>query len=581
MLAAIEVRETFDDFLQRDLQKELLRFTTAGSVDDGKSTLIGRLLHDTKGIYEDQLASLKKNRINRSTGPIDFSLLTDGLRAEREQGITIDVAYRYFQTAKRKFIIADTPGHEQYTRNMATGASTAHLAVILIDATKGLLPQTRRHTYIASLLGIPNILAAINKIDLLGYSEDVFLRLQDDFLRLAEQLKISAVQCIPVSALEGDNVVMRSVNTLWFSGPTFLDHLETVSIRQSSEPSEVRFPVQYVIRPDASFRGFAGQIASGAIRAGDTLLALPSRQVTRVESIVTFDGELATAGRAQSVTLKLEDEIDLSRGDMLVSPENLPAVSRHFAASLVWLHEKPLHLGATYLLKHTTRQVKAKVVELKHRVDVNSFETRAASELEMNGIAFVEIEAISPLFFDSYEQSRATGSFILIDILSNATVGAGMIRNSSKLSRLEQSADREEEQSARQVAVAPQERFDRHGHLPGIFFLSAREGLTSAAERALFEAGFETVVFRPDSVASSAIPALVSAMWSHGVLILLVGDDISPDIRSSVEFIGADSVFDLSASNSQLGLNDLLAEIVAHAESLRIRRPKNHLKRTD
>ncbi|HEY2548216.1 MAG TPA: sulfate adenylyltransferase subunit CysN [Candidatus Acidoferrum sp.] len=428
MQATTDVRETFDDFLRRDLDKELLRFTTAGSVDDGKSTLIGRLLHDAKGIYEDQLASVKRSRINRSSGPIDFSLLTDGLRAEREQGITIDVAYRYFQTARRKFIIADTPGHEQYTRNMATGASTAHLAVILIDATKGLLPQTRRHSYIASLLGIPNILAAINKMDLMGYREDVFLRLEADFRALAEQLRIPRVQCVPVSALEGDNVVSRSANTAWYSGPTFLEHLETVSIRESSEPSEVRFPVQYVIRPDSTFRGFAGQIASGTLCPGDALMALPSKQITRVESIVTYDGELGMAGRSQSVTLKLEDEIDLSRGDMLVSPQNPPEVSRHFVASLIWLHETPLQRNATYLLKHTTREVKAKVVRLRHRVDVNTFMPHAANELGMNGIALAELQTSSPLYFDPYERSRATGSFIVIDPLSNATVGAGMIR---------------------------------------------------------------------------------------------------------------------------------------------------------
>lgn len=278
----------FEDFFQQDLQKELLRFTTAGSVDDGKSTLIGRLLHDAKAVYEDQLAAVKSSRINRSTGPIDFSLFTDGLRAEREQGITIDVAYRYFATARRKFIIADTPGHEQYTRNMATGASTASLAVVLVDATKGLLPQTRRHSYIASLLGIPNLLVAINKMDLVGYEEEVFARLQHDFLALAEQLKIAAVQCVPVSALAGDNVVERSGNTPWYSGPTLLEHLETVPIQPASTISSLRFPVQYVIRPDAAFRGFAGQVSGGMVRPGDTVMALPSRQTTRVQSIVTL-----------------------------------------------------------------------------------------------------------------------------------------------------------------------------------------------------------------------------------------------------------------------------------------------------
>ncbi len=318
----------FEQFLQQDMEKELLRFTTAGSVDDGKSTLIGRLLHDAKAIYEDQLASVKKSRINRSSGPIDFSLLTDGLRAEREQGITIDVAYRHFATARRKFIIADTPGHEQYTRNMATGASTASLAVVLVDATKGLLPQTRRHSYIAWLLGIPNVLVAINKMDLAGYQEEVFVRLRKDFLVLADQLKIPAVQCVPVSALGGDNVVDRSGNMPWYSGPTLLEHLETVPIQPASSITAIRVPVQYVIRPDAAFRGFAGQISGGTVRSGDAVMALPSRQTTRVQSIVTFDGEIDAAVLSQSVTLKLEDEIDISRGDMLVSPDEAPTVSQ-------------------------------------------------------------------------------------------------------------------------------------------------------------------------------------------------------------------------------------------------------------
>src|SRR6266478_4811603 len=297
--------DAFAGFLEQNLSTELLRFTTAGSVDDGKSTLIGRLLHDSKAVYEDQLASVKKSRINRSTGPIDFSLLTDGLRAEREQGITIDVAYRYFATHGRKFIIADTPGHEQYTRNMATGASTADLAVILIDATKGLLPQTPRHAFIASLLGITNVLAAANKMDLVEYREDVFLELQTDFLALAERLGNFSVQCIPLSALEGDNLVTRSVHTPWYNGPTMLEHLETVDVKPASEMESLRFPVQSVIRPDARFRGFAGRVASGTVRQGDEVLALPSKRRTRVESIVSFDGELAAAGPSDSVVLKL------------------------------------------------------------------------------------------------------------------------------------------------------------------------------------------------------------------------------------------------------------------------------------
>ena len=569
MLAAPELRETFDDFLQRDLEKDLLRFTTAGSVDDGKSTLIGRLLHDAKGIYEDQLASVKKSRINRSSGPIDFSLLTDGLRAEREQGITIDVAYRYFQTARRKFIIADTPGHEQYTRNMATGASTAHLAVILIDATKGLLPQTRRHSYIASLLGIPNVLAAINKMDLIGYREAVFLQLQEDFLGLAQQLRISAVQCVPLSALEGDNVVSRSANMPWYAGPTFLEHLETVSIRQSSEPIEVRFPVQCVIRPDATFRGFAGQIASGTLRPGDALMALPSKQVTRVESIVTFDGELSHAMRAQSVTLKLEDEIDLSRGDMLVSPQNPPEVSRHFVASLVWLNEKPLQIDATYLLKHTTREIKAKVVRIQNRMDVNTFISNPAEHLEMNGIALAEIETSSPLFIDPYERSRAIGSFILIDPLSNATVGAGMIRETKLSDGRNTFGAKSLRSEADGSAVRVRERFTRHGHRPGIFLLPEQGLLAQSAERALFNAGFETALLRASDFNSASLLAITHTVWALGIVILLVVDDHSSEISLAMEALARESLFDNSTAYKQSAFTDLVPEILLRAETLR------------
>src|SRR6202162_152982 len=373
MAALADRAATFqiEDFLAQEQAKDLLRFTTAGSVDDGKSTLIGRLLYDSQSVYEDQLKAVTKASVNRSAGAIDFSLLTDGLRAEREQGITIDVAYRYFATARRKFIIADTPGHEQYTRNMATGASTASLAVVLVDATKGLLPQTRRHSYIASLLGIPNVLVAINKMDLADYQEEIFVRLRNDFMALADQLQITRLQCVPVSALAGDNVVDRSENMPWYPGPTLLDHLETVPIQPASSISAIRLPVQYVIRPDAGFRGFAGQVSGGTIRSGDAVMALPSRQTTRVQSIVTFDGELDAAVLSQSVTLTLEDEIDISRGGMLVSPDAPPTVSSHFSAMVVWLNELPLQLGRTYLLKHTTRQVKAAVRRIQYCVDVN------------------------------------------------------------------------------------------------------------------------------------------------------------------------------------------------------------------
>jgi sulfate adenylyltransferase subunit 1 len=569
MLSSPLVNEAFDRPLAQGPEKELLRFTTAGSVDDGKSTLIGRLLHDAKGVYEDQLASVKKSRINRSSGPIDFSLLTDGLRAEREQGITIDVAYRYFATARRKFIIADTPGHEQYTRNMATGASTASLAVILVDATKGLLPQTRRHSYIASLLGIPNVLAAINKMDLVGYQEEVFLTLQHDFLALAQRLKISSVRCVPISALEGDNIVDRSRNTPWYFGPTLLEHLETVPIQPLSSMNSIRFPVQYVVRPNATFRGFAGQVAGGVIRPGDTVMALPSRQTSRVESVVTFDGELDAAVLSQSVTLKLEDEIDLSRGDMLVSPDDPPSVSSKFSAAVVWLNETPLQLNHTYLAKHTTRQVKAKVTHIQYRVDVNTLNRESSQELALNGIGIVELATSAPLFFDSYEHSRTTGSFILVDPLSNATVGAGMIREA--LSGPRSVGDENNKNQISKVgrdAVTTEERIGRHGHHPAIFLISNRDSLAESAERALFEMGFETILVYEEGFSSQSLTASLNLLWSAGLIVLLVSNEKSRETRQVLEGLAGDSLFDLSSKGSHLSREDVLAQVLSHAESL-------------
>ena len=426
--------QAFREFLDHHLDQEMLRFTTAGSVDDGKSTLIGRLLHDTRSVYEDQLASIRASRVNRSGGELDLSLLTDGLRAEREQGITIDVAYRYFSTEKRKFIIADTPGHEQYTRNMATGASTADVAIVLIDAKAfvkagGLLPQSRRHTFIASLLRIPHVVAAINKMDLVDYSEDVFNEVRKQFLELAQTLKLRSVELIPVSALVGDNIVEPSNSMPWYEGPTLLEYLETVPLQTTDAVLEpLRFPVQLVVRPDAVFRGFAGRVERGELRVGQTVRALPSGRTTRVSSIVTYDGELNSAQAPQSVTVTLEDEIDLSHGEMLIDAEvESPLQSNTFTATLVWMSEQPLVTGQSYLLKHTTRVVRARVVSINYRVDVVTAEHHSTSTLQMNDIAEVEFEANLPLFFDRYEDSRPLGSFILIDPLGNSTVAAGMI----------------------------------------------------------------------------------------------------------------------------------------------------------
>ena len=559
----------FDEFLQREMDKELLRFTTAGSVDDGKSTLIGRLLHDAKAVYEDQLASVKKSRINRSSGPIDFSLLTDGLRAEREQGITIDVAYRHFATARRKFIIADTPGHEQYTRNMATGASTASLAVVLVDATKGLLPQTRRHSYIASLLGIPNLLVAINKMDLVSYREEVFLRLRDDFLALADQLKITAVQCVPVSALAGDNVVDRSGNMPWYAGPTLLEHLETVPIQPASSITAIRFPVQYVIRPDAGFRGFAGQVSGGTVRSGDAVMVLPSHQTSRVQSIVTFGGELDAAVLSQSVTLTLEDEIDVSRGDTLVSPEAPPTVSSHFTAMVVWLNELPLQLHRTYLLKHTTRQVKAAVTRIQYRVDVNNLNHESTQEVSMNGIASVELETSSPLFFDPYALSRLTGSFILVDAFSNATVGAGMIQKDLSRHLVVAAVNVPGVSDADAREVTSEERIARNGHRPAILLIP--DSVAGVVEHALFERGFQTMVLRENELSPVALASLLSHLWSAAFVVLVAVNDVSTEKRCTLQAAAGDSLFDF-VDSANLNSKELLEQILSHAESLRVRR---------
>ena len=580
MLASLKSssRDAFSAFLEQNLNTELLRFTTAGSVDDGKSTLIGRLLHDSKAVYEDQLASVKKSRINRSTGPLDFSLLTDGLRAEREQGITIDVAYRYFATARRKFIIADTPGHEQYTRNMATGASTADLAVILIDATKGLLPQTRRHAFIASLLGITSVLAAVNKMDLAGYREDVFCKLQDDFLVLAAQLGIANVQCVPISALEGDNVVDRSKHTPWYHGPTLLEHLATVPLPEKDSLQAFRFPVQTVIRPDATFRGFAGRIASGSIHPGDPVVALPSGQKTRVRSIVTYDGELPQASSSMSVTLQLDEQIDLSRGDMLVSPSQLPRASRKFHGKVVWLHGSALQLGRTYLVKHTARQTKIRALRIRHRVNVNSLAEEPATRLEMNEIGSVEFETHVPLFFDPYSLNRTTGSFILIDPATNATVGAGMIVEDLSAAIAEEKEFAS--QSLTETPVAPEERYTRHGHFPAVVLLEGRAALAERLERLLFDLGFEVLHLSRTEVSADSFAEVARVAQSAGLVVLYSGDVLDAEMKRRLAADLADRFFDL-VGTSELHANEELAarQVLGLAQSLwRVEPRKNQEK---
>ncbi len=567
-------RGSFRESLEQNLEIELLRFTTAGSVDDGKSTLIGRLLHDSKAVYEDQLASVKKSRINRSTGPIDFSLLTDGLRAEREQGITIDVAYRYFATPRRKFIIADTPGHEQYTRNMATGASTANLAVILVDATKGILPQTRRHAFIASLLGIRHVLAAVNKMDLVDYREDVFLEVERDFLKLAGQLGIAHVQCVPISALEGDNVVERGERTFWYQGPTLLEHLETVSIAASDALESLRFPVQMVIRPDAKFRGFAGRVASGVIRPGDDVLALPSGRRTRVRSIVSYDGDLPEAFAPMSVTVQLEDEIDLSRGDMLVSPQDGPRVSRRFRAMVVWLHATPLEAGRTYLVKQTARQTKIRAVHIRHRVNVNTLEQEQATQLNINDIASVEFEAHLPLFFDPYASNRTTGSFILIDVISNATVGAGMIQEDlPDRQRLERAKLASPEVAEKRVSA--QERYEWHGHYPATFLLENQPVLASKLERALFDQGFEVLHFDDEASAGTLLDT-VRAAQRIGAVSIYSGVALDSETKQRLALDAKPRLFDLSRKNENPKDEEVFRRALALADSLRFAKPQKN-----
>ncbi|MDD4977652.1 MAG: sulfate adenylyltransferase subunit CysN [Gallionella sp.] len=410
---------------------QLLRFITAGSVDDGKSTLIGRLLHDSKSIFEDQFSAISKTSEKRGMQAVDLSLLTDGLQAEREQGITIDVAYRYFATPKRKFIIGDTPGHEQYTRNMVTAASTANLVVILIDARRGVLVQTRRHTYLASLVGVPHIVLAVNKMDMVDYSQARFDEIVAEYKAFAAQLNLHDVTCIPLSALVGDMVVDRGDSLNWYQGPTLMEKLESVEIDHDVNTTDFRFPVQWVCRPQTDehhdFRGFMGRIEAGEVSVGDEVTVLPSGRTSTVKEIVTYDGNLQTAFAPQSITLTLNDEIDISRGDMFVKAEHMPTVAKEFEAMLCWLSEAPLDKNRKYLVKHTTRTAKCLFSKIDYRVDVNTLEHLAEPVVNMNDIVRVGIKVQQPLAFDHYTRNRASGSFIVIDEANNNTVAAGMI----------------------------------------------------------------------------------------------------------------------------------------------------------
>lgn len=433
-MATLNIKE----FLDRDEQKDLLRFLTAGSVDDGKSTLIGRLLFDSKKIYEDQLDALERDskRMGNAGDHIDYALLLDGLKAEREQGITIDVAYRYFSTNNRKFIIADTPGHEQYTRNMITGGSTANLAIILVDARTGVITQTRRHTYLVSLLGIKHVVLAVNKMDLVDFDKQIFDKIVADYKAFVKSLNIPDITYIPLSALDGDNVVDKSDRTPWYEGPSLLDFLETVPIDQDRNFEDFRYPVQYVLRPNLDFRGFCGKVSSGIIRKGDTVMALPSRKTSKVKSIVTYDGELDYAFPPQCVTITLEDEIDVSRGEMLVHPDNLPMEDRNFESMLVWMDEEPMDMSKQFYIKHTTNLTRARVDSIRYKVNVNTMEqlsvengrlTADSLPMKLNEIARVVFTTGKELFFDPYQKNKQTGAFILIDPITNNTSAVGMI----------------------------------------------------------------------------------------------------------------------------------------------------------
>jgi len=485
-----------DAYLDEHERKDLLRLLTCGSVDDGKSTLIGRLLHDSKMIYEDQLASLEADSTTMGTQgeQVDLALLTDGLKAEREQGITIDVAYRYFSTAKRKFIIADTPGHEQYTRNMATGASTCQLAVILIDARYGVLDQTKRHSYISSLLGIKHVVVAVNKMDLVDWSEERFNEIREDYLDFSKTLGLGDVYFLPMSALKGDNVVDKSENMPWFDGPALMEHLENVDVDSDLDFDHFRMPVQLVSRPNSDFRGFQGTISSGIVRPGDPIVAMPSGFASTVDRIVTFDGDAELAGPGQAVTITLTDEIDVSRGTLLVAPDVKPTRAHDIDAMVVWMSETEMSPNGQYLLQTTNGLSSATIRAIRHRVDINTLEEADASSLELNDIAQCAIASDRELLFDAYTDNRSTGSFILVDRLSNATVAAGMIIDES--SAWDQSPASSLTRQVSEITLA--ERSTRFGQQPAtILFtgLSAagKTTLATALERRLFDRGKATI----------------------------------------------------------------------------------------
>jgi len=554
------------EYLEQHEQKELLRFITCGSVDDGKSTLIGRLLHDSKLIYEDQLNAIKRDSEKVGTtgqGNIDLALLVDGLQAEREQGITIDVAYRYFSTDKRKFIIADTPGHEQYTRNMATGASNSQLAILMIDARHGVLTQTKRHSFIASLLGIPHIVVAINKMDLVDFSEERFHEIAEEYKAFAKRVNIDleTITMVPVSALNGDNVVEPSENIPWYKGDTLLHHLETVNIADDRNFESMRFPVQYVNRPNLDFRGFAGTLGSGIVRKGDEIMALPSRKTTKIKDIVTFDGSLEEATPPLAITLVTEDEIDISRGEMIVHPHDLPQVDREFEAMVVWMSDEPMKPEKSYFIKNTTNVVRGTFSKIHYALDINTLEKQSADQLDLNAVARCHVNLGRAICFDAYEDNPSTGAFIIIDQLTNITVGAGVI-----VSGRENAENRAFWEDAVEgfVAVKKADRISTEEReaafkqkattvilsgLPG----SGRNDVAAALERRLVENSHIAVMISSDQFKNSIenISKSVGLLKSAGLITVL---DCSVPVRNDRNLIrkevGPDHALTISITTS-------------------------------
>jgi bifunctional enzyme CysN/CysC len=544
--AAESAADHLASWLRAQEKKVLVRFVTIGSVDDGKSTLIGRLLHDAHGLYTDQLDAVRRASVKGSTrgagssSDIDFSLFTDGLMAEREQGITIDVAYRYFATEKRKFIIADTPGHVQYTRNMATGASTADVAVILVDARLGVLPQTRRHAHIAALLGIPHVIACVNKMDLVGFDQRRFDAIVEELAQIARRVELKGLFVLPVSALAGDNVVTPSTNMPWWTGGTMLEHLETVPVGDAAPAAAhakavgLRFPVQLVLRPGLGYRGFAGQIVSGSVRTGDEIVALPSGKKTRVVGVDIDGRDVGFARAPMSIALRLADEIDVSRGDMLAHEADLPRAATDVEADLVWMSERALDPDKTYLLKHTTRTVRA-AIEVLHGADPETLEAAPAKALALNDIGRVRVRCRAPIFFDSYRVNRGTGAFILIDSVTNDTVAAGMIAGASSTLRGESAGSNETGTTRTQVSAQERrERLGQSGAVVRVFgatLASARE-LGFALERELFDRGqIATVLDANEQATADLFAAEVCARAGLVAIVIRGGERLAVELR--------------------------------------------------